>query len=108
MFSTPQTRKNSPSSVASVLDGDTNTTVPSETAVETRHLAGSPSGDGEPVLEGISDLGPAVQPEVPSTLSVAGSQIDNTDIDDRSESPAMAYYSNKHRSFRRRYEDWVC
>ncbi|KAK0431163.1 hypothetical protein EV421DRAFT_1929748 [Armillaria borealis] len=75
----------SPPSVASVSDGNTNLIAPSETVEEMQHPTGSDfSEDGEPVLEATSDSSAAVRPEVPSVSLVAGPQIDPVDEESNS------------------------
>ncbi|SJL18066.1 uncharacterized protein ARMOST_21638 [Armillaria ostoyae] len=70
----------SPPSVASISDGNTNLIAPSETVEDTQHPTGSEiSEDGEPVSEVTADSSATVRPEVPSASSAAGPQIDPVD-----------------------------
>ncbi|PBK65696.1 hypothetical protein ARMSODRAFT_1087315 [Armillaria solidipes] len=80
VFTTLQRPTDSPPSVASVSDGNTNLIAPSETAEEAQRPTGSDfSEDGEPVLEATADISTTVRPEAPSASSVAGPQIDPVD-----------------------------
>ncbi|SJL17300.1 uncharacterized protein ARMOST_20849 [Armillaria ostoyae] len=75
----------SPPSVASVSDGNTDLNAPSEAVEETQHLTGSDfSEDGEPVLEVTADSSATVQREVPSASLVVGPQIDPVDEESNS------------------------
>ncbi|KAK0214715.1 hypothetical protein EDD85DRAFT_1000255 [Armillaria nabsnona] len=74
---TPQRPMDSPPSIASIPDGDTNLITPSETVEEMQHATGSDfSEDGELVLEVTADSSATMRPEEPSASSVAGPQID--------------------------------
>ncbi|PBK81149.1 hypothetical protein ARMGADRAFT_814262 [Armillaria gallica] len=91
--STPQTQQDSPPSGASVEDGNFFIAAPSETVEETQLSMGSDSSEGEdPVLEAIPDSLGAVRPEVPSTLSEAGSQ--SGPVDDEEANSSSYLYSN--------------
>ncbi|PBK60529.1 hypothetical protein ARMSODRAFT_922074 [Armillaria solidipes] len=87
VFTTRQRPMDSPPSVVSVSDGNTNLIVPSETVEEMQHPAGSDfSEDGEPVLEATSDSSATMRPEVPSASLVTGPQIDPVDEESNSDS----------------------
>ncbi len=100
----------SPPSVASVSDGNTNWNVPSETVEETQRLTGSDfSEDGEHVLEATADSSGTVRPEVVSVLSAAGPQIDPADEESNSDSNTDSDDINNEKSFCYDYrESWVC
>ncbi len=77
----------SPLTVASVSDWNTNLIAPSEIVEETQHPTGSDFSDGEPVLGTAADSSATVRPEVASASSVAGPLIDPVDdIDEESSS----------------------
>ncbi|KAK0214643.1 hypothetical protein EDD85DRAFT_963094 [Armillaria nabsnona] len=74
----------SPPSVASVADGNTNLIAPSETVEEA--LTGSDfSEDGESALGAAADSSATMRPEVPSALSAADPQIDPADEESNSD-----------------------
>ncbi|PBL01536.1 hypothetical protein ARMGADRAFT_220110 [Armillaria gallica] len=83
---TLQKPMDSPPSVASVSNGNTNLIAPSEIVEETP-TGGDFSEDGKPVLEATADSSATVGPDVPSASSVAGPPIDPVDdIDEESNS----------------------
>ncbi|KAK0219505.1 hypothetical protein EDD85DRAFT_988865 [Armillaria nabsnona] len=83
---TPQRPMDSPPSIASIPDGDTNLIAPSETVEEMQHATGSDfSEDGELVLEVTADSLATMRPEEPSASS-AGPQIDLVDEESDSHS----------------------
>ncbi|KAK0219508.1 hypothetical protein EDD85DRAFT_341381 [Armillaria nabsnona] len=96
----------SPPSVASVSDGNTNLIVPSETVEKTR-IGSDFSEDGEPALEATADSSGTVRPEVVSALSAAGPQIDPADEESNSDSDTASDDINDKKSFCYRYrESW--
>ncbi len=105
---TLQRPMDSPPSVASVSDGNTNLIMPSETVEKTR--TGSDfSKDGEASLEATADSSSTVRPEVVSALSAAGPQIDPADEESNSDSNTDSDDINDKKSFCYRYrESWVC
>ncbi len=99
---------NSPPSVASDSDGDTNLIAPSEMIEETPTGSDS-SEDGEPVLEATADSSGTVQPAVTSASPVAGPQIDPADEESNSDSDTDSNYIIDKESFCDRYRrKWVC
>ncbi len=87
VFTTRQRPMDSPPSVASVSDGNTNLIAPSETVEETQHPARSDiSEDEEPVLEVTADSSATVRLEVPSALLVTSPQIGPVDEESNSNS----------------------
>ncbi|PBK64174.1 hypothetical protein ARMSODRAFT_1023343 [Armillaria solidipes] len=98
----------SPPSVASVSDGNTNLIAPSETIEETQHLTrGDFSEDGEPVLEATADSWATVRREVPLASLVVGPQIDSVDEESNSHSDNAPNDINDEESFCYHYrESW--
>ncbi|KAK0214718.1 hypothetical protein EDD85DRAFT_962964 [Armillaria nabsnona] len=93
---TLQRPMDSPSSVASDSDGDTNLIVPSETGSDS-------SEDGEPVLEATADSSGTVHPEVTSASPVAGPQIYPVEEESNSDSDTDFNYIINDESFCDRY-----
>ncbi len=109
---TLQRPMDSPPSVASASNGNTNLIAPSETVEETPATGGDFSEDGKPVLEATADSSATVGPDVPSASSVAGPPIDPVDdIDEESNSDYDTDSDDisDEESFCDRYrESWVC
>ncbi|KAK0435886.1 hypothetical protein EV421DRAFT_2086987 [Armillaria borealis] len=100
VFTMLQKPIDSPPSVASVSDGNTNLIAPSETVEETQHPTGSEfSEDGDPVLEATADSSTTVRPEAPSASSVAGPQIDPVDEESNRHSDNALDDINDEKSF---------
>ncbi len=108
VFATLQRSMDSPPSVASDSDGDTNLIAPSETLEETP--TGSDFSEaGEPVLEATADSSATMRPEEPSASSVAGPQINPVDEESNSHSDNALDEFNNRRSFCYNYrKSWVC
>ncbi len=99
----------SPPSVASASNGNTNLIAPSETVEETPATGSDFSEDGEPALEATADSSGTVRPEVVSALPAAGPQIDPADEESNNDSDTDSDDINDKESFCYRYrESWVC
>ncbi|SJL17292.1 uncharacterized protein ARMOST_20839 [Armillaria ostoyae] len=90
----------SPPSVASISDGNTNLIAPSETVEEMQCLTRSDfSEDGEAVSEVTAESSAAMRPEGSSALLAAGPQIDPADEESNHHSDSAPDDINKRGSF---------